>query len=1084
MAKPRPFMTPSRGLCALGLALTLAGLSAGQLPLSPGSVVFTGWDGPGGTRVTTFDGRFDPNLQLGPLDSPVTLHTSGGTPPYNWDGTNLGGNVFGVAIDKKRNIYVASSAIYGGMALNSQSFGSGNTGGTIFRIRGGVGNLAGVTTPTGFPEAFTVLPNTGTGLGNLAYDEEGDRLYASNFEDGLIYIIDAPSTTVAPATPRAETYDHGLQGLPQEGRTPVADNTLVAFTPLERRVWGVGIRDRRLFYGTWREDKGRPSATLANEIWSVALRTDGGFQAGTARLELTMPVVQGVYSNPVSDIAFAPTGSTMFVAERVRSADFGTAGVTDSHSARLLEYHFYRKPSGKYAWMMSPATKFRLGADIADGANSTGGVTVMNDGRPWGTGDALYFDSTTPYYVYGVEGFPFSGANLNMPWSSPCYVVDMNGVTTAGDKTEVGSVESYDTCWDVGSGPVLNVMQGLGAGRIYEVLNFNDCGGRRFYVAGQFTHINGIAANNIAVWDGFTWSALGAGTNGAVHAMEIFDDGSGSKLHIGGEFTMADNLPASLIAKWNGSVWSEGGGGIQSVPGSTPGPPCIRALKAFAGSGSAELYATGRFVTNPAPPSMASIGITRWDGTAWRDLELGLIDDSLSGGFFSQCGGLSTPLQLPGEGFDLDVIDDGTGPNLYIGGRFTGAGLDFFSQNARCARCIGRWDGTAWNPMPTNGAVTIGTVRTLVGMQTANGPRIVAGGDFAAQSFQSPSGVVNRVGAYDWSAGDWSELGNGLDNTVYAMGLLTGADGTQIYATGDFLNSGSTALTRLARFDGQNWGPVRTTASALPIGLDGPGYVLEGGGAVVGQEIVIAGAFSNITGLFNPTPWPFFRYGRCCPDIFISVNPVSTSVVVNGSHTLSVVATSANPLTYQWKRNGADIPGANAASYTFTPTTADLYPTEYTVCISNGCSTIVACPAYLTETSITSISPPCCSDGVTPPPVLTLSSSTIGQPFTITVAPLAPTSTVYLVYSPPGSTTFDLCGCPLHIDLAAHAIISTASTGGLPFTFNGVVPNWPGFTGLLQAVVFDPTCAPNPPCPIPIPGCYCVTNAVVFTIGY
>lgn len=1076
MAKLRPFMTPSRGLCVLGLALTFAGLSAGQLPLTPGSVVFTGWDGPGGPRVTTFDGRFDPNLQLGPLGSPVTLHTSGGTPPYNWDGTNLGGNLFGVAIDKKRNIYVASSAIYGGFALNSQSFVSGNAGGTIYRIRGGVGNLPGVTTPTGFPEAFTVLPNTGTGLGNLAYDEEGDRLYASNFEDGLIYIIDAPSTTVAPTTPRAETYDHGLQGLPQEGRTPVADNTLVAFTPLERRVWGVAVRDRRLFYGTWREDKGRPSASVANEIWSVALRADGGFKAGTARLELTMPVFQGVYSNPVSDIAFAPSGSTMFVAERVRSADFGTAGFTDSHSARLLEYHFYRKSDGKYGWMSSPAPKFRLGASIANGANSTGGVTVMNDGRPWGTGDALLYDSVTPNYVYGVEGFPFSGASPNTPWSAPCNVVDMNGVTSEGDKTEVGSVESYDACWDLKIGPILNVTQGLGAGAIYAVLNFNDCRGRRMYVAGDFTQINGVPANNIAVWDGFTWSALGAGTNGAVHAMEIFDDGSGPKLHIGGEFTMADNLPASLIAKWNGSVWSDVGGGIQNVVFNVAGPPCVRDLKVFAGSGISELYATGRFVTNSGPYSQSS-GITRWDGTAWRDLELGLIYDL-------QFGYCSYSLFSPtaGEGCDLEVYDDGTGPNLYVGGRFTHAGVNPATLTPRCSPCIGRWDGTTWNPMPNNGAFSLGTVRTLVGMHTANGPRILAGGNFAAQSLQSPSGYVNNVGAFDWSTGDWSALGNGLDNTVYAMGLLTDADGTQVYATGDFTSSGATAVTRLARFDGESWGPVRTTGSGIPIGLNGPGYVLENGGAVAGQEIMIAGAFSTITGQSNPLPWPFFRYGRCCPDIFISANPVSSSVVVNGSHTFSVVATSDNPLTYQWKRDGQDIPGANAASYTFTPTTADLYPTEYTVCISNGCSTIVACPAYLTETSITSISPPCCSDGVTPPPVLTLSSSTIGQPFTITVAPLAPTATVYLVYSPPGSTTFDLCGCPLHIDLAAHAIISTASTGGLPFTFNGVVPNWPGFTGLLQAIVFDPTCAPTTPCVIP--GCYCVTNAVVFTIGY
>ena len=35
------------------------------------------------------------------------------------------------------------------------------------------------------------------------------------------------------------------------------------------------------------------------------------------------------------------------------------------------------------------------------------------------------------------------------------------------------------------------------------------------------TQIDGVSANNIAVWNGTSWSALGAGVDGTVLALEI-----------------------------------------------------------------------------------------------------------------------------------------------------------------------------------------------------------------------------------------------------------------------------------------------------------------------------------------------------------------------------------------------------------------------------------------------------------------------------------------------------------------------------------------------------------------------------------
>jgi hypothetical protein len=81
------------------------------------------------------------------------------------------------------------------------------------------------------------------------------------------------------------------------------------------------------------------------------------------------------------------------------------------------------------------------------------------------------------------------------------------------------------------------------------------------YVGGSFTVIGDVPANNIAKWNGTTWSALGGGADDYVWALAV----SGNDLYAGGWFHMAGGLPAVHIARWNGTNWSPVGLGLNDA---------------------------------------------------------------------------------------------------------------------------------------------------------------------------------------------------------------------------------------------------------------------------------------------------------------------------------------------------------------------------------------------------------------------------------------------------------------------------------------------------------------------------------------
>src|SRR5204863_9432272 len=81
---------------------------------------------------------------------------------------------------------------------------------------------------------------------------------------------------------------------------------------------------------------------------------------------------------------------------------------------------------------------------------------------------------------------------------------------------------------------------------------------------------------------------------------------------------------------------------------------------------------------------------------------------------------------------------------------------------------------------------------------------------------------------------------------------------------------------------------------------------------------------------------------------WILTPPEAQSVVTGETATFSVVAGGTAPFSYQWQRNGADIPGATAASVMTAATLGSDNGAAYRVIVSNAAGSVTSSPALLT----------------------------------------------------------------------------------------------------------------------------------------
>ena len=322
--------------------------------------------------------------------------------------------------------------------------------------------------------------------------------------------------------------------------------------------------------------------------------------------------------------------------------------------------------------------------------------------------------------------------------------------------------------------------------RVRAMCVHDDGTGAKLYVAGQFTHIDGVAAANIACWDGQAWSAVGSGASAEVLCLESHDEGAGPLLYAGGFFTSAGGVPASRIARWNGAAWSALAGTLTDSL-----PPVVTVLNSvdLPSTGGRALIVTGHFIS---VGGVEAYRIAKWQGGAWHTM------------------GVTNNSNLSTHPDGVGVLDGPDGPQLY----------------AQVYNAFSRWDGSAWQPIATMAEATV----------------------LATDTSTSPARLIiatNRVGptptgglvAFDGNG--WTLLGGvgfGLDAAAY--GLVAGdiGRGHRLYATGRFDRTADSLTNGVAEWDGAAWAPI-----GAPPALGARSYTLAIHNNGVGNELYVGG---------------------------------------------------------------------------------------------------------------------------------------------------------------------------------------------------------------------------------------------------
>ena len=470
---------------ALSIAV-VSGASAEPTGLQPGNTIVTGFSGtaPSATPPASgdpIDGLF---IDLNGASARVWNLSTAGQPAQGQLLTpNLVmpvkagdvGQVFGIALDDGRgpdgnlsgtpDIYLTATSAFGLQIVVPDGSGQfkrvktgqpgaqwmagqwgdtskGGSPGSIWKVNGATGEVSKFA-----DIALDGQPNSGPGLGNIAFDAKSRQMFVSDLETGMIHRLDMHGTELG-------YYDHGSQGRVSQGLPPVAydpsqrlDITNPAFNSEDagswhyaktgRMVWGLKVSNDRLYYAT----------AEGPQVWSISIGADGSFGADS-RVEIDVTGTPN--SNAISDVTFDGP-DTIYLAQRgTARGDYTYKSFAEGKKSAVVRY--LRDPkTGK--WQLA-AQEYAVGFP-PDYRNTNGGVALDSCGKlVWTTGELLRQGSglSGPEIVHGLQGMD---KGLVRPANQPptqSYFADYDGKYEDPDVSgHIGDVEIWQqTCQSFG----------------------------------------------------------------------------------------------------------------------------------------------------------------------------------------------------------------------------------------------------------------------------------------------------------------------------------------------------------------------------------------------------------------------------------------------------------------------------------------------------------------------------------------------------------------------------------------------------------------------------------------------------------
>jgi hypothetical protein len=250
---------------------------------------------------------------------------------------------------------------------------------------------------------------------------------------------------------------------------------------------------------------------------------------------------------------------------------------------------------------------------------------------------------------------------------------------------------------------------------------------------------NNMTADNIAAWNGVTWTALTGGSatnNGTFHNLVIYN---GDLIAIGP--TMMNNVNGlNFVAKWNGSVWSGVSGGVTG--GTTDAwSGCVY---------QNELYVGGRFFAAGGTPAT---NIAKWNGTQWFNV-----------------GDANAEVMY--------MVVDSVNDVLYTCGYYNVVG-------GVSATGISKYDGENWYPVGGGLDLCGGWALEMYQNQL-----------YVAGCFLEASGDTSIKYVSRFDGQNWKSLTTGVDAGVFDLQVYK----DELYVGGGFTKTGDTVVTALARW--------------------------------------------------------------------------------------------------------------------------------------------------------------------------------------------------------------------------------------------------------------------------------------------